>query len=82
MVGGRERGYIYHKPVQEHSNNFVLGRKINEVCRELKPSIQRMLLELRDEDKELTADFISDWPNQYDNGLMMSSDTKRGYTAG
>jgi integrase len=70
-----------NKPVQEFCpNDFALDRKIKEeACKGLKPADERLLLELRDEDKELIADFIIDWSNQYGNGFVMSPATKRGY---
>lgn len=71
-----------NNPVQEFCpNNFALDRKIKEACIGLKPADERLFLELRDEDKELIANYIIDWSDQYGQGLMMSPSTNRGYTS-
>jgi len=58
-------------------NNFALDRKIKEAVFDLKPSTQWSLMELSDEDKELIADFIADFFNQY--GTAMAPNTKKIY---
>lgn len=77
---GQHKQHKHNKPVSEFSDNFALDRKIKEPCIGLKPSTQRLLLELpRDENRELIANYIIDWANTYGNGLMMSPNTKLGY---
>lgn len=67
-----------HKPIEEFSSNFALDRKIKEACIGLKPSTQRLLLELpKGEDKELIADYILQWSIDYGNVLMMSTSKVR-----
>src|SRR5919106_177708 len=66
------------KPVQEFSDNFALDRKVKEAIKGLLPSPQWSLLEFSDEDKEMIADFILDWPN-HGNGRSMKPNTKEGY---
>jgi hypothetical protein len=69
-----------HKPIEEFSSNFALDRKIKEAGIGLKPSTQRLLLELpKGEEKELIADYILQWSIDYGNVLMMSTSTKLGY---
>ena len=46
----------------------------------LKPSVQWALNELpRDEDKELIADFILNYPNESENTMPMALNTKKSY---
>jgi hypothetical protein len=78
--GGGYKHHHHNKPVQEFSDNFAFDRKIKESCIGLKPCTQSLLLELHtDEDKELIADSITQWSNQYCDGRMMSPGTKREY---
>lgn len=80
------KGQIYHvgprpKPVAEFSEKLSLNLKLKEVCKDQSPAIQHLILELpREEDRELIADFILEYPNDT-NGLPMSPATKRGYIA-
>jgi hypothetical protein len=71
-----------NKPVQEFVDNgdFALDRKIKTALADVKPGSQWLLMELpRDEDKELIADFILDYPNDRGNGHMMRPNTKKNY---
>jgi hypothetical protein len=78
--GGGYKHHHHNKPVQEFSDNFAFDRKIKESYMGLKPSTQRLLLELHtDEDKDMIADFITQRSNQYCDGRMMSPSTKRIY---
>jgi hypothetical protein len=75
-VAKKKKGQI-NKPVEQFSDNFALDRKIKDACTGIKPAIQRLLMELpRDEDKEVTADYILQWTIDYDNGQSMSPNTK------
>jgi integrase len=80
-MGKITRNHIPNKPVLEFVvNNFALDRKIKEACTGLKPSSQWLLMELpRDEDKELIADFILQWPNESKDGHPMAPNTKIAY---
>jgi hypothetical protein len=70
-----------NKPVSEFvDNNFALDRKIREALTGVLPSVQWSLQELpRAEDKELVADFILTYPNESEDGMPMSANTKRAY---
>lgn len=52
--GGGGVGFKHNKPVQEFSNtgNFALDIKQREVCIGLKPTTQRLLLELSHEERK------------------------------
>jgi len=74
-------GHKRNKPVSEFvDNNFALDRKIREALAGVQPSVQWSLQELpRAEDKELIADFILNYPNESEDGMPMSANTKRAY---
>jgi integrase len=75
------RTHQVNQPVLEFvDNNFALDRKIKQAVSDLKPTYQWLLKELpRNEDKELIADFILDWPNDSKDGHPMEINTKIGY---
>jgi hypothetical protein len=62
-------GIRINQPVQEFSsnNNLALDRKIKSICDGLLPCTQRILLELKDKDKEIIADFFIDCYNNEQN---------------
>jgi hypothetical protein len=64
------------------SLTILLDRKIKQTCIDLNPSVQWALNELpREEDKELIADFISNYSNESDSGMSMIVNTKKLYIA-
>jgi hypothetical protein len=66
------------KPPEAFSDNFALDRKMKEVVKGLLSSPQWSLMNFSDEDKELIADFILDWPN-HGKGRSMTPNTKKAY---
>jgi hypothetical protein len=77
----KAKGTKHHKPVQEYvCNNVALDRKLKQAFSDLKAGDQHLLLQLpTDEDRELVADFILKWSEDYGHGKMMSVHTKRAY---
>lgn len=80
LIDKHEMGFKHNRPVQEFSDNgnFALDIKLRELCIGLKPTTQRLLLELSDEDKGLIAEFFDDCANQ-GNGVRLASNTKKNY---
>jgi hypothetical protein len=83
LVNIKNPNHRLGKPVPEFvTNNFALDRKIKEACTGLLPTYQWMIMELEsDEDKELIADFILNWPNDSKNATPMPTNTKAGFIA-